>query len=237
MTIDLNCDMGEREDIDEARLLKLVSSANVSCGVHAGTPELLERTLRLAKQHGVACGAHPSYPDRANFGRLSMALSGEEIERTVAGQVTDLAAQAASLGIELTHVKPHGALYNDAARDRAVAEAVARGVARWSRQAVLVGLAGKPVLDVWRGMGFRVAAEAFADRAYEPDGSLRPRNQAGAIIEDPMLAAEQALKLVLDGGVQTLCIHGDTPGAEEILAAVRRRLEGEGIRIGPLLGE
>lgn len=237
MTIDLNCDMGEREDIDQSRLLKLVSSANVSCGAHAGTPELLERTLRLAKQHGVACGAHPSYPDRANFGRLSMALSGEEIEQTVAEQVITLAAQAANLGIELTHVKPHGALYNDAARDRAVAEAVARGVARWSRQVVLVGLAGKPVLEVWRKMGFRVAAEAFADRAYEPDGSLRSRNRAGALIEDPRLAAEQALKLVLGGGVQTLCIHGDTPAAEEILTVVRRRLEGEGIRIGPLLGE
>jgi UPF0271 protein len=118
-----------------------------------------------------------------------------------------------------------------------VAEAVARGVARWSRQVVLVGLAGKPVLAVWRAMGFRVAAEAFADRAYEPDGSLRPRDRAGALVADPVLAADQALELALGGGVQTLCIHGDTPGAEGLLTAVRRRLEGAGIRIGPLLGE
>lgn len=237
MTIDLNCDMGEREDIAGERLLQLVSSANVSCGAHAGTPELLERTLRLAKRYGVACGAHPSYPDRANFGRLSMALSGGEIEAAVEEQVRALARLAAGLEIELSHVKPHGALYNDAARNTEVAEAVARGVAKWSRKVVLVGLAGMPVLDTWRAMGFRVAAEAFADRAYESDGSLRPRNKPGALIQDPAQAALQALELARRGGIQTLCIHGDTPGAEKILEAVRSRLEEAGIRVQPLPAE
>ena len=237
MTIDLNCDMGEREDVDEARLLALVSSANVSCGAHAGTPELLERTLRLAKRHGVACGAHPGYPDRPNFGRLTMALSEEEIAATVEAQVRALAELAARLGVELKHVKPHGALYNDAARNAEVAAAIARGVARWNPEALLVGLAGMPVLGVWRQMGFRVAAEAFADRAYESDGSLRPRSRPGALIEEPEQAAAQALGLARRGDIQTLCIHGDTQGAESILTAVRARLEGAGITIGPPRGE
>ena len=236
MTIDLNCDMGEREDIDQERLLALVSSANVSCGAHAGTPQLIERTLRLAKQHGVACGAHPGYPDPDNFGRLSLPLRAREIEDTVEAQVRALAGIAAALGIELVHVKPHGALYNDAARNPGIAAAVARGVARWSLRAVLVGLAGMPCLDLWRSLGFRVAAEAFADRAYEPDGTLRPRNRPGALIKDPAEAAAQALTLARRGDVQTLCIHGDTPGAGAILAAVRARLENEGIGIASGFG-
>lgn len=234
MTIDLNCDMGEREDIAEERLLPLISSANVSCGAHAGTVELLERTLRLARRHGVACGAHPSYPDRAGFGRVSMTLSGAEIEAEVERQVRLLAELASKAGVELGHVKPHGALYNDAARSEEIAAAVAGGVARWSREVVLVGLAGMPVLEVWRRMSFRVAAEAFADRAYEPDGSLRPRSRPGALIVDPAAAAEQALALARRGDIQTLCIHSDTPGAERMLAAVRARLEGKGMRIAPV---
>lgn len=234
MNIDLNCDMGEREDIAEERLLALVSSANVSCGAHAGSPALLRRTLLQAQAFGVACGAHPGYPDPANFGRLSLPLSPEEIEATVEEQVRALALLAAEAGVELRHVKPHGALYNDAARNPAIASAIARGVARWNPRVVLTGLAGQPVLDTWRALGFRVAAEAFADRAYEPDGTLRPRSRPGALLTNPGDAAAQALSLARRGDIQTLCIHGDTPGSERILAAVRARLENEGIRIAPL---
>jgi UPF0271 protein len=234
MTIDLNCDVGERDDIKEDRILGVVSSANVCCGAHAGSPELIERTLRLARQRGVACGAHPSYPDRENFGRNRMALSSDEIEATVEEQVRALAAIAAEVGVELVHVKPHGALYNAAVRDTMIAQAIARGVARWSRSVILVGLAGAPVLDVWREMGFRVAAEAFADRAYEPDGTLRPRSKPGALITDPMAAAAQAVALARRGDIQTICVHGDTPGAEWIAASVRARLEQEGIVVAAL---
>lgn len=229
MTMDLNCDMGERDDIQEDRILALVTSANVSCGAHAGTTELLERTLRLAKRHGVACGAHPSYPDRQNFGRVEMLLSSGEIEDTVEKQVRELAAIAAGVGVELAHVKPHGALYNVAARHDPVARAIARGVARWNRSVTLVGLARSRMLAAWSEMGFAVAAEAFADRAYESDGSLRPRSRPGALITDPLQAAEQAFVLARRGDIQTLCVHGDTPGAEWIAACVRARLEQEGM--------
>jgi UPF0271 protein len=234
MTIDLNCDMGERDDIPEDRIMALISSANVACGAHAGNAEMMERTLRLARRHGVACGAHPGYPDRENFGRVEMALDAGQIEAAVEEQIRALAGVAAKVGVELVHVKPHGALYNVAARKAWVAEAVARGVARWSRSVVLVGLARSRMLEVWSGMGFSVAAEAFADRAYEADGTLRARSKPGAVITDPIEAGEQALTLALRGDIQTICTHGDTPGAEGIVAAVRARLEGEGILIGPL---
>ncbi|MBI4877018.1 MAG: LamB/YcsF family protein [Acidobacteria bacterium] len=229
MTMDLNSDMGERDDIREDRILALVSSANVSCGAHAGTPATLKRTLRMAKHHGVVCGAHPSYPDRENFGRVEMPLSLEEIEAAVERQIRDLAAIAAEAGVELAHVKPHGALYNIAARSESIARAIARGVARWSRSVTLVGLARSHMIGAWNEMGFPVAAEAFADRAYESNGSLRPRSSSGALITDPIQAAEQALALARRGDIQTLCIHSDTPGAEWIAASVRARLEQEGI--------
>jgi len=234
MTIDLNCDMGERDDIKEDRILALISSASVACGAHAGTPALIERTLRLAKHHGVVCGAHPSYPDRENFGRVEMALSSDEIEATVEEQIRALAAIAANVGVELAHVKPHGALYNVATRNEFVARAIARGVARWSRSVILVGLARTPMLEVWSEMGFPVAAEAFADRAYQPDGTLRPRSQPGALITDPMKAAEHAVTLARRGDIQTICTHGDTPGAEWIVASVRARLEQEGIIVAAM---
>ena len=234
MTIDLNCDMGERDDVPEDRILALISSANVACGGHAGSPETMERTLRLARRHGVACGAHPGYPDRENFGRVEMALDAAQIETTVEEQIRALAAIAAKAGVELAHVKPHGALYNIAARNAWIAEAIARGVARWSRSVVLVGLARSRMLEVWSGMGFSVAAEGFADRAYEVDGTLRARSRPGALITDPMKAAEQAVTLARRGDIQTICTHGDTPGAEWIVASVRARLEQEGILIAPL---
>lgn len=233
MIIDLNSDMGELADAAlERRIMEQVTSANVACGAHAGDEATMERTIRLALSAGVAVGAHPGYPDRANFGRVEMPLAAEDLERTVYEQVAALAAVAGRLGTRVVHVKPHGALYNVAAKDSGVAKSVARGVAHWSRDVVLVGLAGSAALEVWRGMGFMVAAEAFADRRYEADGSLRSRRLPGALITDPAEAGAQAVRLA--ARARTLCIHGDTPGAPEIAAAVRAALHTAGIAFGPL---
>jgi 5-oxoprolinase (ATP-hydrolysing) subunit A len=217
MTIDLNCDMGELADsaLEEA-LMAHITSANVACGGHAGDAETMRCTVDLARRHGVAVGAHPGYPDRANFGRVEMALSAEEIAETVCAQIGALAAIAG----DLAHVKPHGALYNVGAKNAEVARAIGLGVARFGDGLVMVGLAGSAMLDVWREMGFRVAAEGFADRRYEADGSLRSRKFADALITEPADAAAQALRLVREGRVQTICVHSDTPGSVGILAAV-----------------
>ena len=233
MTLDLNCDMGELQDgASEPRLMRWITSANVACGGHAGDAFTMERTIRLALAAGVAVGAHPGYPDRANFGRVVLPMNSAEIADTVHAQVSALAAAAARMGSEVRHVKPHGALYNMAAKDEAVAQAIARGVARWNPGAVLVGLAGSRMLAAWREMGFTAAAEGFADRAYEPDGSLRSRREPDALIADPAAAARQAVRLA--PSVQTICIHSDTQGAAAIAAAVRAGLEAAGIQLAPL---
>ena len=230
MTIDLNCDMGELADAAaEERLMRYVTSANVACGGHAGDEATMERTIRLALAAGVAVGAHPGYPDRAHFGRVGMPMPGDEIARAVHRQIADLAAVAARLGASIVHVKPHGALYNVASKNEAVAEAIALGVGRWSPETVLVGLAGSRMLEVWHRLGFRVAAEGFADRRYEPDGSLRPRRFADALITDPAEAGCQAVRLARQ--VETICIHSDTPDSAAIAAAVRAALEGAGITV------
>lgn len=233
MTFDLNCDLGELDDAAlEARLMTEITSANIACGGHAGDEETMERTVRLALAHGVGVGAHPGYPDRANFGRLDLAMSAVEIEQTVVRQIGRLEAVAARLGATIVHVKPHGALYNRAARDRTVARAI--GVAVRDRLAgggacpTLFGLAGSAMLDVWREMGLRVAAEGYADRRYEADGTLRSRRLPGALITLPAEAAAQAVRLVRAGGVETICVHGDTPGAPEILRACRTALQSVG---------
>ena len=235
MTIDLNSDMGELADgsIEEG-LMRHVTSANVACGAHAGDEATMRRTVELARKLGVAVGAHPGYPDRANFGRIQMAMTADEIARTVFEQIKLLLDVT---GAELTHVKPHGELYNVAVKNSAVAEAIAEGVARWSRDTVLVGLGGPggaAMLDIWRARGFRVAAEGFADRRYEPDGSLRPRRFPDALIKDPAAAAEQAVRLARGGRIQTLCIHSDTPGSVQIAEAVAGALRAEGITLKPL---
>lgn len=232
MFIDLNCDMGELEDaaIEEA-LMPHITSANVACGGHAGSDEIMQRTVRLALRHGVAVGAHPGYPDRANFGRVEMPLTPDEIAATVFAQIVRLERTTAAVP---AHVKPHGALYNVAARKPEVAAAIAEGVARWNPATVLMGLAGSQALDVWRERGFRVAAEAFADRRYEPDGSLRPRQFADALIVDPDEAAEQAVRLVREGRAQTLCIHSDSPGSVRTMVAVAAALRAAGITLKPL---
>lgn len=220
--IDLNCDMGELEDAaHEAALMQYVTSANIACGGHTGDEQTMERTARLALAHGVRIGAHPSYPDRANFGRLEIELSSEAIEQTVLEQIERLESVVRRLGGTLTHIKPHGALYNVAAREERVARAVGRAVRAWNPETTLFALLGCPSMEVWRGMGLKVAAEAFADRRYEPDGSLRSRKFADALITDPEEAAAQAARFAREGRAQTLCIHGDTPGAVEILKACR----------------
>jgi UPF0271 protein len=223
--VDLNCDMGELEDsAHEAALMEHITSANIACGGHAGDEATMERTARLALARGVRIGAHPGYPDRANFGRIEMPMAAGEIEATVYEQILRLEAVVRRLGGEIVHVKPHGALYNVAVHNGEVARAIGSGVARWNPRVPIFGLAGSPMLDVWRSMGLVVAGEAFADRRYEPDGTLRSRKFADALITDPQAAAAQAVRLA--GTADTICVHGDTPGAVKILAAVRAALEG-----------
>ncbi|MDQ6758717.1 MAG: LamB/YcsF family protein [Acidobacteriota bacterium] len=248
-SIDLNCDMGELPeaiaDGQQERLMRYLTSVNVACGGHAGDKTSMATTIRQASQWDVRLGAHPGYPDRLNFGRVEMHLTLEQIADTVFQQVTGFAAIAAHYQVPVFHVKPHGALYNQAVRDTGIAAAIAEGVKRWRQDVTLVGLADSPMLAVFRGAGFTVAAEAFADRRYEPDGTLRSRRFPDALIHDPESAAEQAWRIVekrcvtaSDGSelpidAQTICIHGDTPGAEQILKAVAHRL-GTGLRIGHL---
>jgi UPF0271 protein len=248
-SIDLNCDLGEipesvRDGTDDA-LMACISSANVACGGHAGDRETMEQTVRSAIRHAVLIGAHPGYPDRAGFGRREIRSTAAAVEAFVFAQVAALREVAARLGATLAHVKPHGALYHAAGRDRALAEAIARGVARVSRDLVLVGLAASPMLGAWRAMGFRVAGEAFADRRYEPGGSLRSRARADALIAEPAEAAAQAVRIATGLGAvahdesvvpvraDTICVHGDTPGAVAIARAVRAALEAAGVRVAP----
>jgi 5-oxoprolinase (ATP-hydrolysing) subunit A len=228
MTMDLNCDMGElADDRHEAALMEYITSANIACGGHAGDEATMERTARLALARGVRIGAHPGYPDRANFGRVEMPMSEEEIATTVHAQIVRLEAVVRRLGGAIVHVKPHGALYNVAVHNQGVAWAIGEGVARWNREVPVFGLAGSPMLEVWRAMGLPVAGEAFADRRYEPDGTLRSRKFPDALITDPAEAAAQAARLAREGSAQTICVHGDTPGAVNILAAVREALQSQ----------
>ena len=231
-TIDLNADLGEGEG--EATLYELVSSANVACGGHAGDESTMQEAVRLARAHGVAIGAHPSYPDRARFGRVSIPLSAEALSDTLAHQIESLARIADGIGATLTHVKPHGALYNDAADNSEIALSIARAVERVSSDLVIVGLAGSVALQLWRDCGLRVAAEGFADRAYESNGALVPRTRPGAVLGNPASAAAQAVALAREGRCDTICVHSDTPGAVQILTAVRTRLGELGWRIAPL---
>jgi UPF0271 protein len=248
-SIDLNADVGEfpeaLADGREEALLRLVTSVNVACGAHAGDEATMEGVASLARRLGVSVGAHPGYPDRARFGRDAMGLTPEAVERTVFDQVSALAAAAGRAGVKVTHVKPHGALYNDAVRDEAVARAVARAVRRWNPDSVLVGLAGSPALGVFASEGVRVVAECFADRVYEADGSLRSRKLPGALITSAEEAAQQAVSIACGGfapvhgggavpiTADTICVHGDTPGALLIAAAVRAGLEAGGITVRP----
>src|SRR3989454_7406908 len=250
--IDLNCDMGELPeaiaDGTQESLMRSITSVNIACGGHAGDTRTMKTTIEQALRWKLTIGAHPGYPDRANFGRLELKLPVEAIADTVSEQVRGLAQIVSGCGARLAHVKPHGALYNQAVRNREVAEAIAKGVARWGRDVVLVGLAGSPMLDVFREAGFAVAAEAFADRRYEPGGTLRLRRVEDALIRDPQEAGRQALRIVEQGMVvarggaevalnaQTICNHGDTPSPAEIAATVARTLRQAGVTLSALSG-
>jgi len=245
--IDLNADVGEipaaLADGSEERLLRLVTSANIACGGHAGTLDSMHAVLEITQRLGVAIGAHPGYPDPANFGRLEMAMTAAAIQESVFGQVAVLTILAEKKGVFVRHVKPHGALYNVAAKNIEVATAIAMGVRRWRDDIVLIGLAGSTMLQVWEAEGFRVAGEAFADRTYEPDGTLRARRHPDALITDPAAAAQQAVEIVEHGRVisitgtpipvvaRTLCVHGDTPGALDIVQAIRAAFAARGIEV------
>lgn len=245
--MDLNCDMGEVPeaiaDGTQEALMRSITSANIACGGHAGNADTMRATIEQALRHNVAVGAHPGYPDRENFGRLELKMPPDAVAEFVHEQVETLARIAAELGATVVHAKPHGALYNQAVRDEVLAGAIAEGVGRWRRGVVLVGLAESPMLRVFADAGFRVAGEAFADRHYERDGTLRSRRFADALIRDPREAAEQALTIAQDGCLtahdgtrvrlraDTICIHGDTPGAPQIAAAVARALRSAGVEL------
>jgi UPF0271 protein len=245
--IDLNCDMGELPEAiangTQEALMPSFTSINVACGGHAGDTQTMKKTIEQAVRWKLAIGAHPGYPDRANFGRLELNLSPEAIADFVYQQIRILAEIAGECGVRLTHVKPHGALYNQAAHNRQLAQAIADGVIRWRRDVVLVGLAGSRMLDVFRDAGFPVAAEAFADRRYEPDGTLRSRKHDNALIRDPAEASRQALSIAQQGTVtacngnqvtvaaQTICLHGDTPDAPQIAASVSNALRDAGMAL------
>lgn len=247
--IDLNCDCGESFGPwpmgDDATVLPHVSSANIACGGHAGDPVTMRKTVRLCKALGISAGAHPGYPDLSGFGRRSIPFSPDEVEAFVLAQIGALHAIARAEGVTLRHVKAHGALYNDAARSPALAQAIARAVAAFSRDLVLVGLAGSALLDAGEAVGLQVAGEAFADRAYEADGSLRSRTYSDALITDPADNLRQALAIVRDGRVTsidgaqvpvraaTICIHGDTPGAAGRAATLRAGLIAAGVEVRP----
>jgi UPF0271 protein len=244
VSVDLNADVGE--GMDDALLLPYVTSANVACGMHAGDPLTMDQTVELALLRGVRVGAHPGYPDRANFGRIAMEMTSDEIENLVVYQVAALAGFVRSRGGRLTHVKPHGALYHSGAEFPDVARAIVEGVRRVGTELVLVGAAGSMLIGAGQEAGLPVAEEAFADRRYRADGTLVPRGSPGALITDPDEAAEQAVGLARDAVVvaedsarvavraDTICLHGDTPGAAEIARRIHERFRTAGIRIAPL---
>jgi UPF0271 protein len=241
-SIDLNADVGEGDYPDEA-LLGIVTSCNIACGGHAGNAATMAATIAIAMRLGVAIGAHPGYPDREHFGRRSGYVAAEALYETLAAQTYDFAMIAAELGAAVTHLKAHGALYHDASRDTRFADCVARVAAELPGRIALVGPPGSALEAAATSVSLPFVAEAFVDRRYRDDGSLVPRTEAGAVFDDPVDAVAQALSLARDGRVattsgkrivvraDTLCIHGDTPGAVELAAAVRAALERQAVRI------
>jgi len=243
-SIDLNSDLGEGAGHD-AEIMPLITSANIACGGHAGDERTMRETIALALKHGVAIGAHPGYPDRANFGRNPMNMDPLALIESVAGQIRGLVELASAADAKVTHVKAHGAMYNQADNDAGIAKSIAIGIYDDARGADLLVFAAprSKMLEAARAMDLRVAREGFIDRAYEPDGTLRSRKLPGAVHTDPTVAAAQALSFLKEGGVRahdgsflklevdTLCFHGDTPGAPAIAAAVREALAREGVAV------
>jgi UPF0271 protein len=251
MRIDLNSDLGESFGPwpmgQDAALMDSISSANVACGFHAGDPGTMRATITLAREKGVAIGAHPGFPDLVGFGRREMKASPAEVEDLVLYQVSALAGMAAAQGVRLQHVKAHGALYNMACRDRALADAIAKAVATFDRSLILFGLPNSELLRAGEAAGLPVAAEVFADRAYDPDGSLTSRAKPGSVIHDTAAVVERAIRMVKDRQViavdgstialraDTICLHGDTPGAADHARAVRAGLQQAGIAVESLI--
>jgi UPF0271 protein len=249
--MDLNADLGEsfgRWPLgDDERLVAHITSANVACGFHAGDFRVMDATVAMCRRAGVAVGAQPGYPDRLNFGRRPLPFEPDEVESLVRYQIGALEAFCRAHGVEMQHVKPHGALYNQAAADPSLAVAIARATAKFSRDLSLYGLASsEPMAAAAAESGLRFVPEAFADRRYLADGSLQPRSEPGSLLTDPAETAGQAVAIASGGQVtasdgslvtiraESICCHGDTPGAVEIAAAVRRAMEGEGVTVAAL---
>ena len=244
-SIDINADLGEGDAFDR-ELLMLVSSANISCGAHAGSPQDIQQAIRGAIENGVSIGAHPSYPDRDHWGRRSLSLSAGQLRATLMSQLQWLETQVRELGGQLRHIKPHGALYNDAARNAQLAGQIAGCVRSFDPSLILVGLAGGELLIAGERAGLRVAAEAFVDRRYQADGSLVPRTHPLALIESEEEALNQALALAnhlpvtaVDGSLlsikaDTLCIHGDSDHALQFASVVKSALTSQGIAVRAL---
>ena len=250
--VDVNCDMGEsfgpwRMGTD-ADVMPHISSANIACGAHAGDPSVMRRTVRMARAASVRVGAHPGFADLQGFGRREMKVDPSELEDSLIAQIGALAAIARAEGMALQHVKAHGALYNMAARQPALAAAIARAIAACGPSLIMFGLPGSPMIDAGRAAGLRVAAEGFADRSYEPDGSLTPRSRPGAVIDDPEAVVIRAVRMVRDGvvltagggevplRVDTICVHGDTPGAPELTRRIKEALTAAGATVAPIGG-
>ena len=246
MNVDINCDMGEsfgRYALgNDAAVMAFISSANIACGLHAGDPSVMRATVRLAKEHGVSIGAHPGWPDLQGFGRREMSMTPEEIEAYVTYQIGALAGFTRAEGAELRHVKAHGALYNQAAKDRAMADAIARAIKCFDKDLILVGLAGSALIAAGAACGLRVANEGFPDRHYNADGTLLSRKTPGALIALPEEVAEHAVSLAKEGidfagkrtRVDTLCLHGDHAQAAQNARLAREALEKAGIEIRAL---
>lgn len=245
--IDLNCDVGESFGAytigSDAEILRHVTSANIACGFHAGDPATMRRTVRLAVENKVAIGAHPGLPDLVGFGRREMQVSAQEVYELVLYQVGALAAFARGAGTAVSHIKPHGALYNIATKDGGIAQAIAQATRDFDPTCVLVGQSGSQLIEAGRAAGLNTASEAFGDRTYQADGSLTPRHLPNALISDPSIAAERVMRMVLEGKIEsqqgtdvpistdTICIHGDSPGAADLAKAIRARLEQHGIKV------
>jgi UPF0271 protein len=245
-SIDFNSDLGEGAGTDMA-IMPLVTSVNIACGGHAGNENTMRTTVELAMRHRVAIGAHPGYPDRERFGRVPMDMPARELIESVRRQVDSLVGVASRMGARVTHVKAHGALYNQGERDATIARNIIFGVqaATGGHELVIVAPPGSAMLQEASEMRMRVAREGFVDRAYEADGTLQSRSIAGSVLTDPADAVRQALSFVKDGGVRavdgsflklavdTLCVHGDTPGATDIARAVRDALAKAKVKVAP----
>jgi UPF0271 protein len=250
MRLDLNADVGESFGVyklgQDASLMPAITSANVACGFHAGDPGVMRQTVTLARQYGVAIGAHPGFPDLVGFGRREVRATAREVEDFVVYQIGALAAVAAAQGLRLQHVKAHGALYNMAVGDAALADAIAQAAASVDPALILFGLPGSELIAAGRRAGLRTAREGFADRAYHRDGTLVPRNEPGAVIEDPAAVVGRAIAMARERSVQaidgsnitlevdTICVHGDTPGAAQLASRIREALANAGVTILPM---